>query len=119
LCVAGYVFTESGRVALERDWAALLAHDLRFFRASSCVAGRGVFKKYLDDEKHRDAIMRQAIDLIVAHATCGVALSIDMHFAHLLPDLDFWTSPYSMLCWQSLIAIMAWSVSVGYEKPIS
>ena len=112
LCVSGYIFEAEKFLVLDSGWKDMLG-NLPYFRMSECNAAQGVFKGMTDPEC--DIKARRAIQLIKQNMSDGIAVSIDMRFADLIPKLGAYKSAYTFACWQCLMGVRTWIQRTKYQ----
>jgi Protein of unknown function (DUF3800) len=120
LCVAGYMFEKSAAIELDEKWRAMLAKwGIDHYHTTDCVPdpGWGPFAGWKKED--RIQVSREAIELIKLYHTRGMAISVDLEYAHLIPRYGQFTSNYTFACWQALLAVRYWCRDQNYKGEIA
>lgn len=123
-CVAGWVFLEGGRKALQEEWFAILREEkLPFLHMVDFAPGQPPYAHL--DQSERIRIQRRFFEVLKRYALAGIATTFELALAPLLPyaiDRDggrFHVTPYTFCCYWAFHQARRWVKDSGYDGRIA
>lgn len=79
--------------------------------------GWGPFKGW--DKKDRIKVATDAIEIVKKYHSRGMAISLDLSVAHLIPHYGQFESDYTFACYQALLAVRYWCRDNNFDGDIA
>lgn len=119
LCVAGYLFEAADCRKFNVEWRSMLEDfELPYFHRAPCESGDPPFDKL--NHVLRRAIRNRAAKIIMAHATCGIGVSVEpASYEKIMPKHALVGDAYTFCATGCFHAVRTWGDRHEYQGKIA